>query len=135
MLSDTARCLLQHGWYGNLSVCRSRLRRRLHRVWKHDRIDRQHRLHLPFGSIFAWGYTPMQPIYPAEVVSNKIRAKAIGTFELTAGAAGFLNTFVGPIALSSVKKALEPHVLSTTNLFSRLGTGSICSSCFGIRLR
>ncbi|KAJ5459243.1 hypothetical protein N7530_011187 [Penicillium desertorum] len=55
-----------------------------------------------FGSVFACGYTPMQPIYPAEVVSNKIRAKAIGTFELTAGAAGFLNTFVGPIALSSI---------------------------------
>lgn len=44
----------------------------------------------------------MQPIYPAEVVSNKMRAKAMGTFKLTAGAAGFLNTFVGPIALSSI---------------------------------
>ncbi|KAI8960655.1 general substrate transporter [Daldinia sp. FL1419] len=55
-----------------------------------------------FGAIFATGYTPMQPIYPAEVVSNKMRAKAMGTFKLTAGAAGFLNTFVGPIALSSI---------------------------------
>jgi hypothetical protein len=44
----------------------------------------------------------MQPIYPAEVVSNKMRAKGMGVFKLTAGAAGFLNTFVGPIALSSV---------------------------------
>ncbi|KAI1644085.1 uncharacterized protein F4817DRAFT_227314 [Daldinia loculata] len=34
--------------------------------------------------------------------SNKMRAKAMGTFKLTAGAAGFLNTFVGPIALSSI---------------------------------
>ncbi|KAI1767055.1 general substrate transporter [Hypoxylon sp. FL1150] len=55
-----------------------------------------------FGAVFAIGYTPMQPIYPAEVVSNKMRAKAMGTFGLTAGAAGFLNTFVGPIALSSI---------------------------------
>jgi MFS family permease len=55
-----------------------------------------------FGAIFACGFTPMQPIYPAEVVSNKMRAKAMGTFKLTAGAAGFLNTFVGPIALSNV---------------------------------
>lgn len=55
-----------------------------------------------FGAVFATGYTPMQPIYPAEVVSNKMRAKAMGTFKLTAGAAGFLNTFVGPIALSSI---------------------------------
>ncbi|KAF3359756.1 hypothetical protein VdG1_01954 [Verticillium dahliae VDG1] len=55
-----------------------------------------------FGATFAVGFTPMQPIYPAEVVSNKMRAKAMGTFKLTAGAAGFLNTFVGPIALSSI---------------------------------
>lgn len=56
-----------------------------------------------FNAVFAVGFTPMQPIYPAEVVSNKMRAKAMGTFKLTAGAAGFLNTFVGPIALSSVR--------------------------------
>ncbi|KAI5862457.1 general substrate transporter [Durotheca rogersii] len=55
-----------------------------------------------FGAVFATGYTPMQPIYPAEVVSNKMRAKAMGTFKITVGAAGFLNTFVGPIALSSI---------------------------------
>ncbi|KAJ0302556.1 hypothetical protein COL516b_007094 [Colletotrichum fioriniae] len=55
-----------------------------------------------FGAIFATGFTPMQPIYPAEVVSNKMRAKAMGTFKLTASAAGFLNTFVGPIALSNI---------------------------------
>ncbi|GKT47445.1 lactose permease [Colletotrichum spaethianum] len=55
-----------------------------------------------FGAVFATGFTPMQPIYPAEVVSNKMRAKAMGTFKLTAGAAGFLNTFVGPIALSNI---------------------------------
>ncbi|GES66430.1 lactose permease [Aspergillus terreus] len=55
-----------------------------------------------FGAIFACGFTPMQPIYPAEVVSNRMRAKAMGTFKLTAGAAGFLNTFVSPIALSNI---------------------------------
>ncbi|WYZ45076.1 hypothetical protein EsH8_VIII_000392 [Colletotrichum jinshuiense] len=55
-----------------------------------------------FGAVFSAGFTPMQPIYPAEVVSNKMRAKAMGTFKLTAGAAGFLNTFVGPIALSNI---------------------------------
>jgi MFS family permease len=59
-----------------------------------------------FGATFAVGFTPMQPIYPAEVVSNKMRAKGMGVFKLTAGAAGFLNTFVGPIALSSVSPGL-----------------------------
>ena len=57
-----------------------------------------------FGAIFAAGYTPMQPIYPAEVVSTRMRAKAMGTYKITNGAAGFLNTFVGPIALSNVSK-------------------------------
>lgn len=67
-----------------------------------------------FGSIFACGYTPMQPIYPAEVVSNRMRAKAMGTYKLTTGAAGFLNTFVGPIALSDVSLPSQPHgVLSS----------------------
>lgn len=55
-----------------------------------------------FGAVFSSAWTPMQPIYPAEVVSNKMRAKAMGVYKLTAGAAGFLNTFVGPIALSNV---------------------------------
>lgn len=64
-----------------------------------------------FGAVFSAGFTPMQPIYPAEVVSNKMRAKAMGTFKLTAGAAGFLNTFVGPIALSSVSiPSLSPFL-------------------------
>jgi MFS family permease len=55
-----------------------------------------------FGAVFATGYTPMQPIYPAEVVSNVMRAKAMGVFKITSGAAGFVNTFAGPIALSHV---------------------------------
>lgn len=55
-----------------------------------------------FGAIFAFGYTSMQPIYPLEVMSNDMRAKGTGTYKLTGGAAGFINTFVGPIALKNV---------------------------------
>ncbi|KAK5632488.1 hypothetical protein RRF57_008202 [Xylaria bambusicola] len=56
-----------------------------------------------FGAVFSGeAFTPMQPVYPAEVVSNKMRAKAMGTYKITSGAAGFLNTFVTPIALSSI---------------------------------
>lgn len=69
-----------------------------------------------FGATFAVGFTAMQPIYPAEVVSNKMRAKGMGVFKLTAGAAGFLNTFVGPIALSSVSAGF---------MFAPLETGLI----------
>jgi len=66
-----------------------------------------------FGAIFSAGFTPMQPIYPAEVVSNKMRAKSMGVFKLTAGAAGFLNTFVGPIALSNVSRTPESSTATT----------------------
>lgn len=64
-----------------------------------------------FGAVFSLAWTPMQPIYPAEVVSNKMRAKAMGVYKLTAGAAGFLNTFVGPTALSNV--SLFPFFLES----------------------
>lgn len=57
-----------------------------------------------FGAIFAFGYTSMQPIYPLEVMSNDMRAKGTGTYKLTGGAAGFINTFVGPIALKNVSR-------------------------------
>lgn len=88
-----------------------------------------------FGAIFACGFTPMQPIYPAEVVSNKMRAKAMGTFKLTAGAAGFLNTFVGPIALSNVSlRTLRDNSARELTSHSRLGTGSMCSLYFGTLL-
>lgn len=59
-----------------------------------------------FGAVFSVGWTPMQPIYPAEISSNKARAKSMGVYKLTTGAAGFLNTFVGPIALANVGESL-----------------------------
>ncbi|KAI1825747.1 general substrate transporter [Xylaria intraflava] len=55
-----------------------------------------------FGAVFSGAITPMQPVYPAEVVSNRMRAKAMGVYKITSGAAGFLNTFVAPIALNNI---------------------------------
>ncbi|KAK8040263.1 general substrate transporter [Apiospora marii] len=52
-----------------------------------------------FGAVFAAAFTSMQPIYPAEVMSNDMRAKGMGTYKISGGAAGFVNTFVAPIAL------------------------------------
>jgi hypothetical protein len=43
-----------------------------------------------FGDVFAWAWTSMKPIYPAEVMSNDMRAKRMGTYKLMGGAAGFL---------------------------------------------
>lgn len=55
-----------------------------------------------FGAVFAFGFTAMQPIYPAEVMANDMRAKGMGTYKIVGGAAGFVNTFAAPIALSKV---------------------------------
>ena len=55
-----------------------------------------------FGCVFAFAFTSMQPIYPGEVCDNVQRAKAMGVFQLTAGTAGFVNTFVAPIALKKI---------------------------------
>ena len=56
-----------------------------------------------FGSVFALGFTSMQPIYPGEVLSNDMRAKGMGVFQLTSGCAGFVNTFAAPVALNKVR--------------------------------
>jgi len=55
-----------------------------------------------FGAVFSFAYTSMQPIYPSEIMSYDARAKGVMTYKLTAGASGFLNTFVAPIALSNI---------------------------------
>lgn len=63
-----------------------------------------------FGSVFALAFTSMQPIYPGEVLSNDMRAKGMGIYQLTAGCAGFVNTFAAPVALNNVRIPL-PSVL------------------------
>ncbi|KAF2472596.1 sugar transporter [Lindgomyces ingoldianus] len=55
-----------------------------------------------FGAIFAFAFTSMQPIYPAEVMANDMRAKGMGTYKITGGCAGFINTFAAPIALTNI---------------------------------
>ncbi|EJT98561.1 sugar transporter [Dacryopinax primogenitus] len=55
-----------------------------------------------FGAVFALAFTSMQPIYPGEVLSNDMRAKGMGIFQLTAGVASFVNTFAAPVALNNI---------------------------------
>jgi len=55
-----------------------------------------------FGSVFAFAYTSMQPIYPGEVLSNEMRAKGMGVFQLVGGTASFVNTFAAPVALNNI---------------------------------
>ncbi|KAL2862478.1 sugar porter family MFS transporter [Aspergillus lucknowensis] len=56
-----------------------------------------------FGVVFAVAFTPMQPIYPAEVLANDMRANGMMVFQITAGCASFVNTFAAPIAMENIK--------------------------------
>lgn len=86
-----------------------------------------------FGSVFALGFTSMQPIYPGEVLSNDMRAKGMGVFQLTSGCAGFVNTFAAPVALNKVCTISVPlHMWSATDTRARSVTGFTSSSCSGM---
>ncbi|RGP80680.1 lactose permease [Fusarium longipes] len=56
-----------------------------------------------FGVVFAVGFTPMQPIYPAEVLANDMRANGMMVFMITSGCAGFVNTFAAPVAMKKIR--------------------------------
>ncbi|KAJ4248467.1 hypothetical protein NW762_012804 [Fusarium torreyae] len=56
-----------------------------------------------FGVVFAVGFTPMQPIYPAEVLANDMRANGMMIFQMTSGCAGFVNTFAAPVAMNKIR--------------------------------
>lgn len=55
-----------------------------------------------FGAVFAVALTSMQPIYPAEVSSNKLRARSLMIKQLTAGTASFVNQFAAPVAMKNI---------------------------------
>lgn len=80
-----------------------------------------------FGVVFAVAFTPMQPIYPAEVLASEftlsiallaklftpcqqiltfvddMRANGMMVFQITAACASFVNTFAAPIAMEKIK--------------------------------
>jgi MFS family permease len=83
-----------------------------------------------FGSVFALAFTSMQPIYPGEVLSNDMRAKGIGVFQLTAGCAGFVNTFAAPVALNNVSGPAK-YLQASANACYSSDTGFMSFSCSG----
>ena len=53
-----------------------------------------------FGFIFSAGWTPLQALYPVEVLRYESRAKGMGMYNFWVNIAGFYNTFVTGIAFS-----------------------------------
>jgi MFS family permease len=56
-----------------------------------------------FGAVYSIGLTPLQALYPVEVLSFEMRAKGMAFSALAVNAGGLLNQFAWPIALSKIK--------------------------------
>jgi len=56
-----------------------------------------------FGAVYSIGLTPLQALYPVEVLSFEMRAKGMAFSALAVNAGGMLNQFAWPIALEKIK--------------------------------
>lgn len=55
-----------------------------------------------FGSVYSVGFTPLQALFPVEVLSFEMRAKGMAFSQLAVNLAGLLNQFAWPIALKDI---------------------------------
>jgi len=55
-----------------------------------------------FGVVYALGVTPMQALYPTEVLSYEMRAKGGAFGSLVINAVGLINQFATPVALQNI---------------------------------
>lgn len=55
-----------------------------------------------FGITFSFAFTPMQQVYPAEVVDNQMRGRGMAFFGLNSGLAAFTSTMCAQIALDAI---------------------------------
>lgn len=55
-----------------------------------------------FGSVYSIGFTPLQALFPVEVLSFEMRAKGMAFSGLAVNVANLLNQFAWPIALENI---------------------------------
>lgn len=55
-----------------------------------------------FRVTFSFAFTPMQQLFPAEIMSNQMRARGIAFFGLNSGLAAFTSMMCAQIALNSI---------------------------------
>ncbi|KAK6366420.1 hypothetical protein LTR64_008435 [Lithohypha guttulata] len=55
-----------------------------------------------YGIIWSFCWTPLQALYPTEVLRTDIRAKGMATSSLFSGVSGFINTYATPVALQNI---------------------------------
>ena len=55
-----------------------------------------------YGMIFSFCWTPLQSLYPSEILNNDVRAKGMAFQGFTSGLATFINTYATPVALQNI---------------------------------
>ncbi|KAG9944944.1 putative sugar transporter, partial [Aureobasidium melanogenum] len=55
-----------------------------------------------FGAVFSFCLTPLQALYPVEVLSFEMRAKGMAFSSLAVNAGGLLNQFAWPVSLENI---------------------------------
>jgi Na+/melibiose symporter-like transporter len=55
-----------------------------------------------FGAVYSIGLTPLQALYPVEVLSFEMRAKGMAFSALAVNAGNLLNQFAWPISLAKI---------------------------------
>lgn len=55
-----------------------------------------------FGAVYSVGFTPLQALYPVEVLSFEMRAKGMGFSGTAVAAANLVNQFAWPVALLKI---------------------------------
>lgn len=55
-----------------------------------------------FGAFFSVGVTPLQALYPVEVLSFEMRAKGMAFSNLAVNAAGMLNQYAWPVSMEKI---------------------------------
>jgi MFS family permease len=56
-----------------------------------------------FGGVYSFNITPLQSLYPVEVISFEIRAKGMALQSAFVNAAGLLNQFAWPVAIKNIE--------------------------------
>jgi hypothetical protein len=57
-----------------------------------------------FNIVFSFTYTPLQALYPVEVLTTSIRAKGMAMYGVVVGLFGFINTYATPVGLKNIKQ-------------------------------
>jgi MFS family permease len=71
-----------------------------------------------YGVFFSFCWTPLQALYPAEILPNRVRAKGMAFQGLLSGAANFINFYATPTALQTIGWRMYTIFCKFTTLFS-----------------